>query len=124
MTFRHARSVFVVFSVCGLVACCAHGQTNPSNRPSLQQFYEAVLRNPSAPPSFNDLVSMSDEIGGTCETPCHPMRAEEVKQALPVIFAALASLDVQVKKYAGSALFAISGRSDSASLLSGRLVGR
>jgi HEAT repeat protein len=66
---------------------------------------------PSSMPSHAEELKVTDQIAGA--------RPEDVSNALPAIFAVLATRDVNVQRYAASALFRISRRPDAAQLLKG-----
>jgi HEAT repeats len=86
-----------------------HEQTPPT----LDAFFQEVLGGPSTLPKFDDLHRVTLRIAG--------MRPEDIKRALPAVFAALARQDEQVKAYACAALFAIADRPDGAELLKDRI---
>ena len=86
-----------------------HASANSQAPPSLEVFFQTVLRNPSTLPKLEDLHTLTESVAST--------RPEDVTRALPAVFAALNYQDETVKAYACAALFAIAGRPDGAELL-------
>jgi len=80
---------------------------------ALQEFYQALVQNPSSPPAYENLRKVTGQI--------EKLRPEEIIKALPSILAAQAHQDNTVSGYAASALFRIALRPDSAELLRGQV---
>jgi HEAT repeat protein len=111
-----AARLLVLIAVLQLSFANPQSSSNAQTASSLQKFFQSLVEhyNPSALPKFEELMKVEQEIAGL-----HP---EQVTKALPVVFAALAHRDINVKLYAASALFAISLRPDSTALLRDHLV--
>jgi len=78
---------------------------------TLQEFFQNLVRNygVSGLPNADDLSSIEDHVAG--------MPAEDIREAMPAIVAALEYPNESVQSYAASAVFVISRRSDSSDLL-------
>lgn len=108
MTQKRAAASLVFLALCASVASVSgFGQNNVPS--SLRQFFEAMLKNPSALPKFEELNEVTARIADT--------RAEDIERALPLVLTALSNQDEHVKSYACGALFAIARRPDGAVLL-------
>ncbi|MFI5247162.1 MAG: HEAT repeat domain-containing protein [Nitrospirales bacterium] len=109
-----ARIRCLFFIMAAVQLCYLYAQpTNPHAEAanSLQRFFQALVKNytPSTLPKFEELLKVTDRIPGA--------RPEDIFQALPSIFVALAHPDDNVKLYAAGALLDIGRRQDSAELL-------
>lgn len=104
---------YLLILIAAVQAYHLHSQPNPNAQtaPSLQQFFEGLLQHydPSSLPKFEDVLKVTDRIAGA--------RPEDITNALPSIFQALAHQDDNVKIDAAFALTVISRRLDSARLL-------
>ena len=84
---------------------------NGQAAPSLQEFFQGLVQhyNPNSLPKYEDVLKVVDPIAGA--------RHEDIANALPSLFVALAYPDDEVKIDAAFALTVISRRPDSAELL-------
>lgn len=109
MTARFAKFGCFLFIIAVVaLANRVHAQISP-----LQEFYQALIQNPSSPPAYENLRKVTRQI--------ERLPPEEITKALPAIFAALAHQDFTVSGYAASALYSIALRQDSAELLRGHV---
>ncbi len=91
-------------------SCSLRAQAAPSRRaPSLQEFFESILRNPGSLPTWQEYDPVDRSIASA--------PAGDISNALPAIAAALATGNNAIQHYAAGALIAISTRRDSAPLL-------
>ena len=103
-------AIRLMIFVAAAVHYTAYAQTPAPRTPSVQEFFQALVRtSPSALPKYENVLKVVDQIPGTAP--------KEISNAMPDIMAALVYQDDNVKSDALLALFAVAQRADSAALL-------
>ncbi len=110
---RLASVRWFLLIIAAIQVCYLQAQSAPNAQPapSVREFFQALVEHysPSSLPKYEDVLRVVDQIAGA-----HP---EDISNALPAIFTALAHPDDNVKIDAAFALTAIGRRPDSAKLL-------